>query len=421
MNKPTAVNYTGTQTPYGTKHDNIEIGDASIDYRDNDSGLVWYNSPETTGKYIIFSAANDNGYMTATPLFWVCDQTDSELLRLVNGLPNRRGETPFTTAIQATDWLNSETNYYLLTGEGGGGNPTGFTITITQSGSDVVVNASGTLNLADLNYIGQSQGMGPGGLGGPTSTFIIGGNLGYFDQYTGSTFNTPASFGMFSGPANSGSGDTVGVITQGQPPYILVVPTGYTSNQSITSTMTFTNTSIATMGLTEGTFTYTWGTGGNADAINMVIGGTSGTSGTSGTGGTGGGAGWFFYSDEGSLNAGPPSSNGNAIFVDNSGMGGNTETFNPNKVNGKTLYFHQYDSAGVDYATQFAALQTNGGTLSITQNGQTATYTTTNPNMFVYTALSGNNSLLVNTGMLTQTSTTVNPFVYGDPITLSFS
>lgn len=121
MNKPTAVNMTGIQTPYGTKHDNIEIGDASIDYSNNDSGLIWYNSPDTAGKYVIFSAANDNGYMTATPLFWVCNQTDDELVRLVNGLPNRRGEIPFTTAIQATDWLASEPNYYLSEDAGGGG------------------------------------------------------------------------------------------------------------------------------------------------------------------------------------------------------------------------------------------------------------------------------------------------------------
>jgi hypothetical protein len=418
MNKPTAVNYTGTQTPYGTKHNNIEIGDASIDYRDNDSGLMWYNSPDTSGKYMIISAANDNGYITNTPLFWVCDKTDQELLRLVNGLPNRRGETPFTTVGQATDWLNAETNYYLLTGEGGGGNPTGFTVTITQSGSDVIVSASGVLNLADLNYIGEAQGGGPGGLGAPSATFIVGGSIGAFDQYSGSTFNAPATFGSFSGPSNSGSGDTFGVIMNGQPPYILAVPAGYTSNESLTSTMTFTNTSIATMGLTEGTYTYTWGTGGNADAINMIIGGTSGTSGTSGTGGTGGGAGWFFYSGEGTLDVAEPTSAGNAIFVVNGSP--MVETFNPNKVNGKALYFNRYNSTGTDYATQFASLQANGGTLSITQNGNTVTYTATNPNMFVFNS-NPNGFLLVNTGMLTQTASVVNPFVSGDPITLTFS
>ena len=31
MNKPTAVNMTGSQTPYGVKHDNIEIGNVTND------------------------------------------------------------------------------------------------------------------------------------------------------------------------------------------------------------------------------------------------------------------------------------------------------------------------------------------------------------------------------------------------------
>jgi hypothetical protein len=252
MNKPTAVNYTGTQTPYGTKHDNIEIGDASIDYRDNDSGLIWYNSPETTGKYVIFSAANDNGYMTATPLFWVCNQTDDELVRLVNGLPNRRGETPFTTAIQATDWLNGEPNYYLLTGEGEGG----------------------------------------------------------------------------------------------------------------------------------------------------------------------GGAGWLFYSDEGELNTPPPTADGNVIFLINSSP--QVETYNPNKSSGTNeIYFNLSDSAGTDYTTQFTTLAENGGTITMTQGANIATYTSTVPGTFFVEAMLG--FFFMQTGPATQTVTSASPFVSGVPITLSFS
>jgi hypothetical protein len=147
----------------------------------------------------------------------------------------------------------------------------------------------------------------------------------------------------------------------------------------------------------------------NAAHVNILGGTYSSGGGTSSPG-------WLFYSGEGSLDANPPLNIGNAIFVITSSV----ETFDPNKVNGKALYFNRYDSNGVDYATQFTSLQTNGGTLSITQNGNTATYTTANPNMFVFNNTS-NGFLLVNTGMLTQTAAVINPFVYGDPITLSFS
>lgn len=125
MNKPTAVNMTGSQTPYGVKHDNIEIGNVTNDYANNNGGLTWYNSPDTAGKYVIFSAANDNGFMTPTPLFWVCDQVDEDLITIVNGLPGRRGEIPFTNAIDAKDWLTSSPVYYLSEDTGGGGGGTG--------------------------------------------------------------------------------------------------------------------------------------------------------------------------------------------------------------------------------------------------------------------------------------------------------
>lgn len=126
MNKPTAVNMTGSQTPYGVKHDNIEIGNVTNDYANNNGGLTWYNSPDTAGKYVIFSAANDNGFMTPTPLFWVCDQVDAELITMVNGLPGRRGEIPFTNAIDAKDWLTSSPVYYLSEDAGGGGGGTWY-------------------------------------------------------------------------------------------------------------------------------------------------------------------------------------------------------------------------------------------------------------------------------------------------------
>lgn len=258
MNKPTAVNMTGSQTPYGTKHDNIEIGDASIDYRDNDSGLIWYNSPDTAGKYVIFSAANSNGYMTATPLFWVCDQTDEALVRLVNGLPGRRGETPFTTAIEATDWLSAEQNYYLSDDAGGGG---------------------------------------------------------------------------------------------------------------------------------------------------------------------GGGAGWLFYAAEGPLGSTPPPlSDGQGIFTDHDVNNGSTAvTFNPNQSGGIDYFnFNVRDVSGLDYTTQFTNLVDNGGTISVTQNGNTATYT--GPiGMATIQNIAGSSFLVVNTNMSTQTAQAAAPFVYADPITITIS
>jgi hypothetical protein len=127
--------------------------------------------------------------------------------------------------------------------------------------------------------------------------------------------------------------------------------------------------------------------------------------------------GWLFYSDEGQLNANPPFDAANIIFLTSNGI----ETYNPNHADGANqLYLNRYDGDGIDYGTQFNNLMNNGGTISLTQNGQTATYTAGTPNQFQYNNVS-NGFLMINASIITQTASTDGPFVYGDPITISFS
>jgi hypothetical protein len=192
------------------------------------------------------------------------------------------------------------------------------------------------------------------------------------------------------------------------PPYTLIVPTGYVSGTEITSSQTFNDRSFATMGLIEDTYSYTWGTGANAESINVVV----------GSGGTGGG-GWYFYSDAGAINAGPPIADGNAIFIDNTG-GGNIETFDPNKANGVNfLNFNVKDSAGTDYTTQMTDLVNHGGTIEITQNSNNVTYTLSIGMAFI-DPNGGDPFFVVNAAAATQIEFT-SSFVYTDPITLTIT
>lgn len=141
---------------------------------------------------------------------------------------------------------------------------------------------------------------------------------------------------------------------------------------------------------------------------------------TSYAGATGatGGAGWLFYSDEGNINADPPIADGNSIFLINGSP--KVETYNPNKTNGvNEIYFNLSDSGGTDYTTQFTNLQDNGGTLTITQGANTVTYTSTIPGTFFVEA--GGGFFIMVTGPATQTVTSASSFIYGDPISLTFS
>jgi hypothetical protein len=167
-------------------------------------------------------------------------------------------------------------------------------------------------------------------------------------------------------------------------------------------------------GFGDGKLTVTSQTGGAftcGDPMTIEIGTNQGS------GGSGSGA-WYFYSDEGSMNAPPPTSDGNAVFTINAGA--QTETFNPNKSSGVSyLYFNVKDSTGTDYTSQFSGYTGGTGTITISQNGDTATYTSTTFGSFAIQNL-GSNFFVISTAACTQTKSSNAPFVYADPISITF-
>jgi hypothetical protein len=325
-------------------------------------------------------------------------------------------EVPPTPTPTATEVVSTPTPTATA-----GETPTGF-LTIYESGSNVVMTASGTIDLDGLTLVESSVGpfMG-GGLGPFSATFVMGANGGYGKTYSGFT-TTPSNFGTGGGAGpTSTSGDIFGIFTQGAPPYFLIVPTGYTSGTNISSTQTFTGQTFSSLGLTAGTYTYTWGSG---KSLSVVVGGTPGPTPTPTS--TGGGAGvgeWYFYSsDEGNVNVGPPTANGNVIFTITTGSP--VETFNPNKSGGVTfLHFNVRDSIGTDYTSQFSGYTGGTGTITISQNGDTATYTSTTPGSFFIetnVGVGGSPFFMIAANACTQTKSSNAPFVFGDPISITF-
>jgi hypothetical protein len=155
-----------------------------------------------------------------------------------------------------------------------GATPSGFNVTIVELGGNVVMSASGSLNINDLTLVNPSAGPFPfGGLGVSGATFLMGTNGINTAQYSGFT-TTPPNFGPggVTPSQTSVSGDIFGVIKQGPAPYSLLVPVGYTTGTAISSSQTFNGQSFVSFGLTPGTYTYTWGSGANADSINVVVG-----------------------------------------------------------------------------------------------------------------------------------------------------
>jgi hypothetical protein len=103
----------------------------------------------------------------------------------------------------------------------------------------------------------------------PATAVIITGPavVGAFDIYTG--LLGPTSFGSGGFIAgSSGSGDTVGI---NGPRASLYLPLGYESDDPLSGTSTYLNQTFASLGVTPGTYEWTWGTGPNQNFI-LVIG-----------------------------------------------------------------------------------------------------------------------------------------------------
>ena len=148
----------------------------------------------------------------------------------------------------------------------GGANAAG-TITFTETGGNVVVTFSGTINTTALT---------PTGFTSPYATVIwpslAAVNIGDITgtnctEYSGITGPTSWGTGGFT-PTSSATGNTVAILgSTGN----LCLPIGYTAG-NLNGTSTYNGTTIATLGFTVGTYTYTWGSGATADSINLYIG-----------------------------------------------------------------------------------------------------------------------------------------------------
>jgi PEP-CTERM motif len=136
-----------------------------------------------------------------------------------------------------------------------------FTFTVTEQGGNVDVSGYGSIDLAGLTHV--SSGGGLSSYTWPSlGRMVVGGN---FDTYSG--VSGPDNFGSGSGPidADNATGDTVGIfVTE------LVVPSGYASGAQLSDGMTFDGATFASLGLTPGSYIYTWGAS-NSLAVDVVV------------------------------------------------------------------------------------------------------------------------------------------------------
>jgi hypothetical protein len=126
------------------------------------------------------------------------------------------------------------------------------------------VTGSGTIDLTGLMF--QTNGSAGAAIV-PSGAFLAlaTGNVGVYTGVSG-----PTSFGSGGVTfASSNSGNAVGISGfDGQ----LFVPQGYVSGTSLSATSTYNNATFASLGITPGTYTWTWGTGVHADSFTINAG-----------------------------------------------------------------------------------------------------------------------------------------------------
>src|SRR4030095_3233855 len=140
-----------------------------------------------------------------------------------------------------------------------------YTVRLNEVGANVVANGSGAINLTGLGFFqsGPLNSLFNATFGG----IRMGTGGSSADWYTGAT--GPSTFGSGGQFFPSiGSGDFVG-IDGGIG--IIFVPLGYVSGGALSSSSTFNNQTFATLGVTPGTYVWSWGQGAN-QRFTLIIG-----------------------------------------------------------------------------------------------------------------------------------------------------
>jgi hypothetical protein len=133
----------------------------------------------------------------------------------------------------------------------------GYIVTLQQVGPNVVATGSGAIDLTGLSFLNSGVSVTPGL--NPSFAFIVTGPTGSGSAYSGLTGST--SFGSGGGTLTSaGSGNIVGLSSKDD---LLLVPDGYVSDSALSDSSTYNGATFTTLGVTPGTYKWTWGTGAN--------------------------------------------------------------------------------------------------------------------------------------------------------------
>jgi hypothetical protein len=147
-----------------------------------------------------------------------------------------------------------------------------LTFTFLEQGGNVIGSGSGSFNLAGLRLVqsetntrvtSQIRPLGAVlSIGSPDPVSL--------DLYVGFTSTPVFGVGYGSGSFTNASAATGGPLIFAVGSF--AVPGGYASGAPLSGSITFTGASFASLGMTPGTYVWTWGSGETADSFTLQVG-----------------------------------------------------------------------------------------------------------------------------------------------------
>jgi len=157
----------------------------------------------------------------------------------------------------------------------------GYAVTLQQVGPDVVATGSGAIDLTGLigccyKTFGDPSRIVPGIAPPDDYGDLVAGSIvtgaKSSEEFYWLPNGGPTTFGSGSGAgASSGSGDIVGTEAIIEGGRLLLVPRGYVSGTFLSDSATYSGQTFATLGVTPGTYVWTWGTGADQN-FTLIIG-----------------------------------------------------------------------------------------------------------------------------------------------------
>jgi PEP-CTERM motif len=150
----------------------------------------------------------------------------------------------------------------------------GPTIDVTQVGANVVMTGSGVIDLSGLTLEDSDATWPfPGELFPSLGVAVLGlGGSGVnIDIYSGASGPATLGTGENSFIGSTATGDVFGIDGNGHGSPTIFVPTGYDGTTLLSGSSTFDNTTLAAIGLTPGTYTYTWAPSSTATDGSLTV------------------------------------------------------------------------------------------------------------------------------------------------------